>query len=234
VKRRASGEPLQYILGETEFYGRRIRVDPRALIPRPETECLLDEAVRFAEANPPGRAADLGTGSGCLAVALAGRFPELEIDAVDCSSEALSLARENAERNAVSERIRWFREDMVRYLKRHEASLDLVLANPPYVSLREYRSLDRSVRDFEPRGALTDGADGTGVLSPLLETLPGALAPRGAAFVEFGYSMDGWVRRKARDSGLDIEVFEDLKRLPRFARLTRRPPAAEENRGEEV
>ncbi|MCX6998668.1 MAG: peptide chain release factor N(5)-glutamine methyltransferase [Kiritimatiellaeota bacterium] len=165
-RRLAAGEPLQYVLGAAEFYGRSFKTDPRALIPRPETELLVETALGlplvWKRAAP--RVADAGAGTGCLAITLALERPGAHIFAVDISADALALARENAQRHGVSARIAFMRGDGLAAFA--PASLDLVVSNPPYVPTEEWNALPRDIRDHEPRVALDGGADGLAVLWP--------------------------------------------------------------------
>lgn len=185
VERRAAGEPLQYLLGEWEFLGRTFTVDPRALIPRGETEGIVEEARRAApEAVRP---VDLGTGSGILAVSLALERPRARVVALDRSPAALALGAANARRHGVESRVRFLASDWLAALGR-AARFDLAVANPPYVPLTDQPHLSKTVSTYEPGVALYGGADGLGPLRVLLAALPAFLEP-GAPFVfEFGYS----------------------------------------------
>lgn len=185
VARRAAGEPLQYLLGEWEFLGRTFRVDPRALIPRHETEAIVTVA---AEAAPRARRVlDAGTGSGILAVSLALERPEACVVALDLSPGALFLARENARRLGVAARVAFAASDWLSALARRPL-FDLAVSNPPYVPLVDAPHLERTVHDHEPRLAIFGGADGLDPLRVLLRDLPPLLAP-GAPFVfEIGYA----------------------------------------------
>ena len=153
VARRAAGEPVAYILGEKEFYGLDFAVSPAVLVPRPETEHLIEEAERRLGRDAAIHFADLGTGSGCIAVTLAVRFKDARGLALDRSAAALDVARGNARRHGVDERLQFLRGDMGGVWAR-AASLDLVVSNPPYVSEAEYRTVSFEVADYEPRSAL--------------------------------------------------------------------------------
>jgi release factor glutamine methyltransferase len=185
VARRAAGEPLQYLLGEWEFLGRTFAVDPRALIPRGETEGIVEEA-RLA-APDAVRLADLGTGSGVLAVSLALERPRARVLALDRSPAALALAAANARRHGVEDRVHAVASDWLSALG-NRARFDLVVANPPYVPLTDQPHLSKTVSEHEPGLALYGGADGLDPLRVILAALPPFLEP-GAPFVfEFGYS----------------------------------------------
>jgi release factor glutamine methyltransferase len=185
VARRAAGEPLQYLLGEWEFLGRTFFVDPRALIPRGETEGIVEETRRAAPSAV--RLADLGTGSGVLAVSLALERPRARVLALDRSVAALSLAAANARRHGVADRVNVVASDWLSALGTG-ARFDLVVANPPYVPLTDQPHLSKTVSEYEPGVALYGGADGLDPLRAILAALPRFLE-KGAPFVfEFGYS----------------------------------------------
>lgn len=154
LRRRAEGEPAAYLIGQREFYGRDFRVTPATLIPRPETELLIETALKSCQG--PVRFADLGTGSGCIAVTLCAERPEWRGIMADLSGRALAVACQNAARHKVRERLLPVRADFTRPLLR-PASLDLLVSNPPYVGQREYEGLSAEVRDFEPVTALVPG-----------------------------------------------------------------------------
>jgi release factor glutamine methyltransferase len=188
VARRAAGEPLQYLLGEWEFLGRTFHVDPRALIPRRETEAIVEIA---REAAPQAVSLlDVGTGSGILAVTLALERPRARVVAVDKSPAALALAGRNARRHGVRSRVLTAASDWLTALSPH-ARFDLVVANPPYVPLRDAPHLDKTVSEYEPPLALYGGDDGLEPIRHLLRALPPFLPP-GAPFIfEFGYGQAG-------------------------------------------
>lgn len=236
LERRAAGEPVAYIRGFKEFYGLAFSTDPRALIPRPETELLVELAEREAVARltsaprPPGtaplRVVDVGTGSGAVAVALRvvlrrrGIGPEVDLLATDDSPEALDLARENAVGHAVGDRIRFVRADLVPPVV--EAPFDVVLANLPYVRSDVVPGLPVAA-SFEPRAALDGGTDGLTVIGRLLARLPDVLAPDGVALVEIGADQGESI--VALVAGLLVgwrcRVERDLAGLPRVARIER-------------
>jgi release factor glutamine methyltransferase len=215
LKRRAEGCPVAYLLGEKEFYGLRFRVTPDVLVPRPETERVVEEAERRLPKDAPLLLADLGTGSGILAVTLATRLPLARVWAADASPAALDLARANARAHGVEGRIAFVRADMTRPLFR-PGSLDCLVANPPYVSDAEFARVSREVRDFEPRLALLAGADGLDCIRPLLALAATALRPGGLVLVEIGAGQGEAVRGLAEAAGLTgIEILKDLAGLDR-------------------
>jgi len=185
VRRRGEGEPVAYILGEKEFYGLSMSVAPGVLIPRPETEMLVDTALSLFDRNAPLTFADLGTGSGCIAAAVAVHFPLSRGFAVDKSRAALKIAVDNLARHGVDGRVLAVLGDFSFYLAQ-DARLDLILANPPYVSGAEYAALSREVAAYEPQSALLGGNQGYGPGLALAAVACQALAPGGALLMEMG------------------------------------------------
>ena len=185
LRRRAAGEPVAYLVGEREFYGRVFRVTPSVLIPRPDTEALIEAALRWArERGAALRIADVGTGSGCIAVTMAGELPHAHVVASDVSADALQVAQENAERNGVVERVEFVQGEWGEPLRGH-GPFDMVLSNPPYVTAGEMETLARDVREFEPHLALTArDADGLDAYRALMAAAPALLNPDGYVAVE--------------------------------------------------
>jgi len=184
VKRRGGREPLQYIMGETEFFGLKLKVDRRALIPRPETERLIELVVQHFT-SPPATVLDLGTGSGAIALALAKAWPEAGVTAVDKSEEALALARENAEACALAGRVKFMSSDWFAGLPAGE-KFDLVVANPPYLSDEETAATQPEVKDFEPRMALSAGTNNTADLERIIRAARPHLTAGGLLVCETG------------------------------------------------
>lgn len=189
LERRLSGEPLAYILGTREFYGRDFAVDRHTLIPRPETEHLIETALEFFDRQGRGevplRFLDLGTGSGCIAVTLAAERPAWRGTAVDISVGALAVARRNAESNGVT--LAFLQADFTQPLPFETASFDLVVSNPPYISEEEYAGLDAVVRDFEPRSALVPGPEGMEHPREVEKAARALLKPGGLFLMEHGW-----------------------------------------------
>ncbi|MCI0409954.1 MAG: peptide chain release factor N(5)-glutamine methyltransferase [Acidobacteria bacterium] len=186
LRRRGERVPLQHLTGVQEFWSLEFEVSPAALIPRPETELLVEEALRQG-AGPSARIADIGTGSGNIAVALARELPAARIVATDTSAQALELARRNAQRHGVAGRIQFLQGDLAEPLSRsvERESLDLLLSNPPYVSIEELATLQPEVREYEPKEALTPpGRDGLALYPPLLDAAALFLRPGGAVILE--------------------------------------------------
>ncbi len=186
VRRLQAGEPLQYVLGEVEFYSRVFACDARALIPRPETELLVEAALGFSQVwkKPRPKVADLGAGTGCIAISLALAQPQAHVCAVDISAPALALARENARRYGVADKMIFIQADLLAPFAAGE--LALIVSNPPYVPTAEWGSLPRPIRDFEPRNALDAGSDGLDVLRRLIAQAAEKLAPGGGLALEIG------------------------------------------------
>lgn len=184
LSRRASREPLAYILGEKEFYGQTFKVDQRVLIPRPETELLVDLCTQFAEQHHLRKPniCDIGTGSGAIAITLAHEIPNARITATDISDGALALAESNAVKHGVN--IDFGIEDATQH--RQFPNFDIVVSNPPYIKSSALETLQPEVRDWEPYQALDGGPSGMDVLQPLIKTLPNLLRQNGltAAFIE--------------------------------------------------
>ncbi|HEY6561456.1 MAG TPA: peptide chain release factor N(5)-glutamine methyltransferase [Polyangiaceae bacterium] len=210
IRRRRAGEPVAYILGEREFFGLPIHVDARVLIPRPDTEILVEAALtRTAERCMYGRALDLCTGSGCVAIAFAKARPTWRITALDVSAAALGVAQSNALRAGSIWGVRFVQGDLFAGLAAAER-FELITANPPYVPSAEVDGLDPGIRDFEPRLALDGGEDGLTLVRRILEEAPGRLVPKGLLAMEIGAGQSGRVRELFAGAGLvEIELHRD-------------------------
>lgn len=217
--RRANREPLQYLVGSQEFGGIDIEVTPSVLIPRPETELLLDEVVRFLAPGLPATVVDVGTGSGCLAVALAKALPKLSVYAVDCSEAALEVAGRNVDRHGLRDRVHCRQGDLFQPIKGSglEGKVNVVLSNPPYISDTEWEGLQPEVRCFEPRLALMGGRDGMDVHQRLLEESWKFLVPGGLLVLEVGQGQAGAICERARRQGRygTIRVRQDAAGIDR-------------------
>jgi release factor glutamine methyltransferase len=219
VARRAAGEPVQYILGAWDFFGREFLLSRETLIPRPETEGLVDKVLESLRRGKPrgGRFLDVGTGSGAIAVTLAAELPSAAGVATDISYGALRVARENARRHGVCGRIRFLCAEGTSALKCGDR-FDVVVSNPPYVSEGDWRSLPAEVRDHEPSGALLGGADGMNVLKALVCGAGDLLVPGGELWCEIGETQGEAARRLASGSLRFEALFSDLAGRDRVAR----------------
>jgi len=221
VRRRASHEPLQYILGETEFWSLVLEVGPDVLIPRPDTEILVEEILPRLPAG--AELLDVGTGSGAIAIAVASEKPDVQVTAIDSSAAALQVARRNAERHGLIDRIR-FREADLAGLP--DEAYDLVVSNPPYVATSEWDSLMPEVRDHEPRTALCGGDDGLQAYRHLAGQVRRVVRPGGWMLVEVGATQAATVLTLFKEAGLNAcGVRDDYAGIPRvvFGRLEKQP-----------
>jgi release factor glutamine methyltransferase len=235
ITRRAAGEPTQYLTRKQEFWGLEFEVTPAVLIPRPETEHIVEVALErlgsrgikvnrtTGESRPPLRIADVGTGSGCLAVALARELPHAEIFATDISAPALEVARRNAARHSVSNRIHFVQTNLLEALpcspitNQLSPGFDLIVSNPPYVARTEAPSLQREVREHEPDSALFGGATGIEIYERLTEQAAALLAHGGILAVELGYGGVDTVRGilQAQGHWANVSTTNDLAGIPR-------------------
>ena len=214
VKRRGAREPLQHILGTAEFHGRTFTCDKRALIPRPETEQLVEIALEMVKGKTSPKLLDVGTGSCVIAITLALEIPEAEVHAIDLSTDALVLAAENAARHGLADRVRFHQADL---FPSGDTKFDLIVANLPYIPAAEIAALSPEVR-HDPLAALDGGPDGLDLVRRLIDTAPERLTPGGALLLEIGAGQADAVNtllanRKFRD----ISVRSDYQNIPRFA-----------------
>ena len=221
VERRAAGEPLQYITGVQDFYGREFRVTPDVLIPRPETELIVEAALDVTKSND-AFICDVGTGSGCIAVTLLCEMPGARAVAVDKSPAALEIAKLNAAKQAVADRVEFAVSDCFNALDDSEYQFDLIVSNPPYVSESALAGLQREVRDHEPLVALSPGSDGLSVIRRLVAEAPAYLKPNGHLLMEIGFDQGEAVRNLMDTSVWSLlEVRPDLQCIPRIVVLQR-------------
>ena len=215
VKRRGQREPLQYLLGETEFFHVRLKTDRRALIPRPETERLCELITERME-KPPTTILDLGTGGGAIALGLANFYPQATVTAADLSDEALALARENAEALGLISRVRLVRSDWYGGLE-SGMRFDLIAANPPYLSADDVAGATPEVREHEPRVALTPGSEGREALDLIIAGAPARLAPDGLLALETGIDQHATLQERAAAAGFTRgESRTDLNNRDRY------------------
>lgn len=225
IKRRRRGEPIAYIRGEREFYGHRFRVDARVLVPRPDTEILVEVALtRTLPRSLYGRALDLCTGSGCVAIAFALARRTWKVTGVDVSDAAAGLARENAQRLGAAFSTRWLLGDLFAPLAPEER-FELITANPPYIPQADIASLDADVRDFEPHLALDGGADGLDLVRRVIEQAPERLAAGGVLAMEIGHDQADRVAALFEARGFRaIERQRDYGRIERVVSGAYGPP----------
>jgi len=215
VRRRGLREPMQYIIGETDFFALKLKVDRRALIPRPETERLL-EILTTRQVAPPATILDLGTGSGAIALGLARHYPSAQVTAIDLSDEALALARVNAAACGLAERVTLLRSNWFAELP-PEARFDLIVANPPYLSAEETAQAAPEVREHEPAAALAAADGGLADLRAILAGAPRFLASGGWLALETGIAQHAELARLAADAGFKrTESLPDLTGRDRF------------------
>jgi release factor glutamine methyltransferase len=226
VARRASGAPTQYLTGKQEFWGLEFEVTPAVLIPRPETEHIIEVALErlgAARKSEVLRVADVGTGSGCIAVALASECPNAEIFATDISAAALDVAKRNAARHGFDARIHFTEANLLDAFAGKVHRFDVIVSNPPYIGIADRPTLQREVRAHEPEVALFAGDDGLAVYAPLIRDASAALRPGGLLILELGYNslapVSAWL-----ESGdySDIRVTNDLAEVPRVISAKRR------------
>ncbi len=211
VQRRAKGEPVQYILGETEFWSLPFTVCPAVLVPRADTEVLVEEALARMENS--GSILDVGTGSGAIAVAMAHEKPGVQVTALDCSEAALQVARGNAERNGVAERITWVAGDLAEL---PPGPFAMVVSNPPYIPSADCQQLMPEVRDYEPRLALDGGEDGLTAYRQLTSQAGRVLLPGGWLLVEVGVGQADEVAALFKAADLaEVTCRDDYAGIPR-------------------
>lgn len=221
---RAQGKPSQYITGRQEFFGLEFEVNPDVLIPRPETELLVEAALALVSPNESPVICDVGTGSGCVIVALLHKLPQAHGMALDISPAALAVAERNAKRHGIQERLSFVTSDCFAGLDgAPKSEFDLIVSNPPYVSERVVNGLQREVRDFEPRLALTAGADGLLVIRRLLIESRDYLKDNGLLVFEMGFDQYEAVTALVDDEHWKlVEVYDDLQGIPRTVALMKR------------
>src|ERR1051325_4438082 len=184
VKRRVNREPLQYILGKTDFFGLELQLDSRVLIPRPETEILVEQVIAACKDAGITRILDVGTGSGCIAISLARNLPAAIVTAADRSANALQLAQVNAQRLGVMDRIEFVESDLFRALG--QRTFDWIVSNPPYIPTGEAGKLEKEIIDYEPLDALFAGEDGLTIIRSIIAEAPRFLASAGHVALEIG------------------------------------------------
>jgi release factor glutamine methyltransferase len=223
IERRAGQEPLQYVLGSQEFCGLDMLVNPGVLIPRPESELLVEEAISLLEAHPQPVILDVGTGSGCLAISIGLALKRARVIASDRSLLALQVARTNARKHGIGSRIFWLAGDLLAPLLSSglAGKVTAIIANLPYISHDEWDRLSPEVKDFEPHLALDGGPDGLDIYRRLLQEAPGILASGGRILMEIGIGqVDRLCREVSASSVFEVENIQpDLQGIPRMVCL---------------
>jgi release factor glutamine methyltransferase len=204
VRQRVEGCPVAYLVGRKEFFSLEFTVNGAVLIPRPDTECVVDECLRLAKPMSEPAILDVGTGSGCLAVAVAKHHKTARLTAVDISAEALAVASANADKHGVAERIRFLQGDLFASVPAGER-FDFILSNPPYIPHDDIGKLPPGVRDYEPHRALDGGADGFAVFDRLIAEVPAHLKPDGYLLIEIGSPQERPARERIeRHAGYEL------------------------------
>lgn len=221
VARRSAREPLQQITGTQEFYGLDFEITPDVLIPRPETEIIVAEALAFLESVDEPRVCDVGTGSGCIPIAILSHRRDAVALAADISPRALEVAARNAARHEVAGRIKFVESDV--FASVPDEKFDIIVSNPPYIAAAEINSLEPEVRDHEPISALTDGGDGLSIVRQVIDGAAERLEHGGLLLVEIGFGQSAAVERLV-DGRLwdDVSFVSDLQGIPRTLRCRRR------------
>ena len=219
IHRRKANEPIQYITGTQEFYGLDFQVTPAVLIPRPETELLVESVLRILPQDQPLRIADVGTGSGIIAIAMAVHLPHAEVTALDLSPAAIAIARRNAETHQVADRITFLHSDLLAAVAGQ--TFDAILSNPPYVPSSDLPTLHPQVRDHEPHAALFAGPTGLDLYVRLIPQAYAALIPDGLLALEIGYGQSRPIL-ELLGQWQDLSLLLDLQGTPRTV-LARKP-----------
>ena len=221
VARRLRHEPIQYITGHQEFYGLNFHVTPAVLIPRPETEHLVEATLQRVPANYPLKIADVGTGSGAIAIALAAHLPEAAITALDISPEALAIAMTNAREHNLAGRIRFLQSDLLSALDQEPETFDAIVSNPPYVAETDRDTLHPQVHKYEPATALFAGQSGLDIYRRLIPQAYSALKPNGILALEIGYDQQAAIASLLQ-TWHNLSFIKDLQQIPRVA-VAQRP-----------
>ena len=222
VKRAAEHEPIAYLVGRCEFYSLPLKITPDCLIPRPETEHLVERAVDFLRDRPsPQYALDLCTGSGCIAAAIAKNVNDVQVVATDICDNALKIAAENIHRHKLNEKVRLLCGDLFDAIIEglDETRFDLIVSNPPYVSDDEYEKLEQNVKHYEPKLALWAGVDGLDIYQRILKKVDEFLKPDGALMMEIGYAQGPAIQKMLEEASIfkDITIEKDFANNDRIA-----------------
>lgn len=213
LKRRIDGEPLQYIIGSQEFMSLDFIVSPDVLIPRQDTEILVEAVIEFAKGKEHVNILDIGTGSGCIAISLAYFIKNSRVTGLDISKGALSIARKNAEKCEVSDRVTFIESNLFENVASRD--FDIIVSNPPYIPRQDVDTLERQVKDFEPRSALDGGIDGLDFYRKIVKESIGYLKPKGLLAFEVGFDQAQDVIKIMEDSFDDLKTEKDLAGIER-------------------
>lgn len=225
LKRRIARCPVAYILGEKEFWSLNLKVTPDVLIPRPETECLVETVLSAHGADTPLNVLELGTGSGAITIALACERPDWHFVATDISGQAIAIARHNALRHGVEAQIDFHKGSWFKALDQLHLRFDLIVSNPPYIASADLAGLEPEIREYEPTGALDGGPRGLDCIDHLIRATPGYLTPNGDLVLEIGSGQAAAVENFGLAGGeyQQIAITRDYSNLDRVARLRLRP-----------
>jgi release factor glutamine methyltransferase len=214
LKRRASREPLQYITGRQEFFGLDFEVSPGVLIPRPETESIVENAVEILRKIENPRFCEIGVGSGCISISILHKLKTAHAFAGDVSEKAIRIAQRNAEKHHVSERLDLKTSDLFGAFQNEK--FDLIVSNPPYISSADFEALQPEVRNFEPRDALTDGQNGLSVIEQIIIQSPNFLKPGAFLLMEIGFGQADEIHKMfSKENWQTVEILPDLQGIPR-------------------
>lgn len=218
IERRAKREPLQHITGKQEFFGLEFEVNKDVLIPRPETELIVENALEILKDSENPRFCEVGVGSGCISVSILHELENASGKGLDISEKALEVARRNAEKHQVLQKFDMCISDVFDNLT--DEKFDLIVSNPPYISNREIESLQTEVKDFEPLNALTDGADGFSIIEKIIENAPQFLVSKGFLLMEIGFGQAEKVEAMIdRKIWCEIGFLHDLQNIPRTLKI---------------
>ncbi|HQU81474.1 MAG TPA: peptide chain release factor N(5)-glutamine methyltransferase [Pyrinomonadaceae bacterium] len=220
IERRAKREPLQHITGKQEFFGLEFEVNKDVLIPRPETELIVENALEILKNLENSRFCEVGVGSGCISISILHENKNASGKGLDISEKALKVAKRNAEKHQVSERFDLQISDVFEVLK--DEKFDIIVSNPPYISMQEIQGLDAEVKDFEPLNALTDGNDGFSIIVKIIRESPKFLKPKGFLLMEIGFGQAEEVLKMIDEKNWsEVEIVADLQNIPRMLKTRR-------------
>lgn len=217
LKRRGTFEPLQYIIGSVEFYGLKIKVTPSVLIPRPETELLVETVINSLNKEDVSNILDIGCGSGNISIALAANLPRSIVTGIDISEDAIKIASENASLYGMSERINFSRQDILKDFSFDSTKFDIIVCNPPYVSEKDFEKVQPEIKNYEPDIAVTDHYDGFMFFRKISEISDKILIKRGKLFFEMAINQSEYVKKILLNNGFgNINIVKDYQNIERI------------------